>query len=449
MPSSSWKVLAATWLASMLAATGCGNDPGSPERQPKRWGTPVLIENNDPRFADKPDVAPQTLDGAIAVWTRATESDWADGIIQASRLTPGQGWGPPATLNRTDFAFSPFVARDGGGAVAVWLQLRSHDGSSWELWGSHTTEGKTWEAPTLLGTDASLRAFPLASNVNGTAAVVWQKRGGEVWANLYRNGVWGAATSLGQGPSSSRRIAVDPTGNVFAVWVTTKDALFVNRAAAGGTFGTAMRLDSGALDVSDSSIATGANGNAIVIWSEADFEAPYSHPRQRILASRFSRGAWGAPDVIQQPEPTDIPEPQIGIDAKGNALAVWVSLNMEQTKNLIRQARFTPAGGWSPAADSSPKSFQAAELLSAHLAVAKDGSAVAVWEQSPPPGKNPKHEVFATQFDPATGNWSPPQQISAADPDGVHDSQATIDESGNATAVWQQDSGVIAANRFE
>jgi len=93
-------------------------------------------------------------------------------------------------------------------------------------------------------------------------------------------------------------------------------------------------------------------------------------------------------------------------------------------------ASASAAASWLPPTDIS----SANELIDGRPKVAVDpaGNAVAIWERHVG-GK----QVIEASERPAAGEWSTPERISSANEEG-HESQVTIDNAGNAYAVWAE-----------
>ena len=64
-------------------------------------------------------------------------------------------------------------------------------------------------------------------------------------------------------------------------------------------------------------ISIDANGNALAVWQQSDDTG------KNIWSNRYTAGSgWGTAEVIET-ETHDAETPQISVDADGNALAVW------------------------------------------------------------------------------------------------------------------------------
>jgi len=66
-------------------------------------------------------------------------------------------------------------------------------------------------------------------------------------------------------------------------------------------------------------VAFDASGNAVVVWQQSD------GTRYNIWSNRYtaSTGLWGTAALIETDNAGDANNPQVAIDASGNALAVW------------------------------------------------------------------------------------------------------------------------------
>jgi len=126
---------------------------------------------------------------------------------------------------------------------------------------------------------------------------------------------------------------------------------------------------------------------------------------------------WQAPTAISA-SGVDASSPLVGVDASGNAVAIWIENGVVKAKNL-------PSGGsWSSVATLSGSGTSSHKLV-----VASNGNATAVWIEG---------GALRGSTRPAGGSWSASTAISglgtAASPD------LAVDASGNVVAVWVQTS---------
>src|SRR4030067_1083902 len=111
------------------------------------------------------------------------------------------------------------------------------------------------------------------------------------------------------------------------------------------SWGTAALIETdNAGDAYNPQIAIDAGGNAIAVWHQHD------GTRYNIWANRYTAGSgWGAAALIEIDDAGDAGSPQIAFDAGGNAIAVWAQCDGTRDNNLA--TRFTAATGlWGMAA---------------------------------------------------------------------------------------------------
>ena len=250
------------------------------------WGTAAVIETDSTGDVSAPQIAMDTAGNAIAVWA------WASAVpngptyeytVWANRYTAASGWGtagPIDSVNNSTANPAPHVALDGSGnAIAVWHRP---DGSWDSIWANRYAAGSGWGTSVLVETDNtnSARDARVAFDANGNALAVWtQSFGGvaNVMANRYAAGIgWGTAVLIetdDAGPAFEPRIVVDGNGNATAVWSQRNIAgftfnIWTNRYTAGVGWGTAKMIDSDANPARVPQIGVDANGNAIAVWQQ-------------------------------------------------------------------------------------------------------------------------------------------------------------------------------------
>ena len=92
-------------------------------------------------------------------------------------------------------------------------------------------------------------------------------------------------------------------------------------------------------------VAIDAAGGAVAVWARFDgFDSIIQS------SSRPPGGSWSRPVDLSAPG-QDAEEPQVGVDAAGNAIAIWSRSNGLHT--IVQAATRTAGGGWAPATDLS------------------------------------------------------------------------------------------------
>lgn len=246
--------------------------------------------------------------------------------------------------------------------------------------------GGGWGTAQRIETDNAGSAYrpQIGFDANGNALAVWSQTDGtrsNIWANRYTAGQgWGTAQLIeddNAGGAYDPRIAVNPNGNAIAVWEQTADSqryFLVNRYTPGQGWGTPQLVETGSAGAAyDPQIAIDAGGNAMVVWHQSD------GVRLNIWANLYTAGGgWGTAQRIESNNTGAAFYPQIAIDADGNALAVWPQ--SDGLRNNMWANRYTAGCGWGTA--QLIETDNAGGAFSPQIAVNADGNAIAVWHQS-------------------------------------------------------------------
>jgi hypothetical protein len=369
---------------------------------------------------------------------------------------PPKAWQGAAPIDaQTSNALSatdPQIAIDASGnAIAVWEQ---RDGTRRDAWANRfdASTGK-WGVAELIESDDAGSVFDpqIAMAPNGSALAVWEQFDGtrsNAWANRFdaSTGKWGGAGLIEANDAvqlSGLQIAMDASGNAVAVWEQTvgdREDAWANRFdASTGQWGTAQRIETNdAGSVFDTQIAMAANGNAMAVWEQDDGANHWS-----VWANHFdaATGQWAGAVLIETSDISNADYPQVAMDANGNAMAVWEQ--SDGTRFNIWANRFDAGtGAWG--LPQRIGSDTAAEASNAQIALDASGNAVAVWEQR----DGTRSNAWVNRFDASTGKWGVAELIETNDASGTFNPQIAMDASGNAMAVWDQDSSVWV-NRFD
>lgn len=202
-----------------------------------------------------------------------------------------------------------------------------------------------------------------------------------------------------------------------------------------------IEADSGA-DISDLQIAVNANGDALAMWLESD---AFANPPRYIVVGKWFVAAtisWDSPQPVVSAN-VRISNPQITLDVKGNAVAVWEQ--RDGTVASIFGSRYLAASNnW-----SLPVRIEAGSgnALEPQIATDATGNVLAVWSQS----DGVRNNLWANRFIAATGSWGVATQIESSPTGNARRPQIAIDGSGNGIAVWDRFDGTqnsIYATRF-
>lgn len=175
-----------------------------------------------------------------------------------------------------------------------------------------------------------------------------------------------------------------------------------------------------------------SQGNATAVWERYN-------PKGTLIqsATRPAGGSWSAPVSLFKPR-RQAQQPQVAVGPQGDVTAVWVR---SDGRDLIAQAATRPVGGsWSAPVDISADDGRGGNHP--QLVVDPRGNAFAVWK-----GYDSNQRSFAIEGTtrPPGGIWSPPTEISNKTGKGVSEPQIAVDPQGNATVVWLGPGGIQSA----
>ena len=201
----------------------------------------------------------------------------------------------------------------------------------------------------------------------------------------------------------------------------------------------------GAASASRPQIVLDAKGNAIAVWRRGGAVGTDMSVQSAV---RPAGGPWQAPADISRPGPDEGPPalerpgPQLAIDAQGNAVAVWQRYN---GTSLVVQAAERPAGGaWRAPVDISGISASGGDSRNPRVVVDPSGTALAVWVR-----RNPLTGGYQLQSAerPAGGTWQAPIGASSVDEASALPLDVAIDARGTALAVWVRNTGGVPQPR--
>jgi hypothetical protein len=240
--------------------------------------------------------------------------------------------------------------------------------------------------------------------------------------------------------SSSPQVSVAPDGSAFIVWQSHdtaqgRSAIFASRYMSATGWSAPVRIDSNAGPSREPQVATDANGNAAVVWTQGD-----SGSENTWGASYRASTGWTAAVSLDGGYSGSVGYHRVAMNDSGAAFAAWQRFDNATTRGTGVVSSFTPAAGWS----TSPTVLIAESadwVLEPSIAINDAGAAFAVYPvYRPSAGRN---YSFAVRYTPSSG-WDAPFE--------VHDdaSRATvgIDSDGNGTVVMEGNSTSLLARRY-
>ena len=290
-----------------------------------RW-LGVAVIDSDTGGASNPQVVVDGSGNAVAVWQRYDGTN--DNIWSSHYNADNSSWSTAVLIENSTAgsASSPKIAADASGnAIVVW---RQYDGSAFNIYSNrYDVSSGNWSTATLIENITGNAYYPqIAVDGRGNAIVVWPHFDGirsNIWSNRYDAGSEKWLTpeliETDVGAASSPQLAVDGSGNAIAVWSQydenyISNSIWSNRYdAGGGSWSTAVLLESYTGNAYNPQIAMDSSGNAIAVWGQ------YSS----IYSNRYdaSSGNWSMAAVIENNSSADTP--QVAVDGSGNAVTVW------------------------------------------------------------------------------------------------------------------------------
>lgn len=409
----------------------------------KAWQSAALIENDDTGNACCAQVGMDASGNLLAVWVQGSN-------IWSARMSAAGVWAAPVAVQALpagSTASEPQLAvAPNGDAMVVWLQRAAFSVQD-KPWASRYTPGAGWEAPTLLTPDAVNYQPAVAIDASGNAMALWRQTDGFFYGITARRHVsgagWQAAVTVNTTSAEDiykPRLGFDAAGNAIAVWYQLnagRYSIWSNRFLAGGSWQTAELVETDDASMAlDPQIAVDAGGNAVAVWEQT------AGSYRSIWANRYVAGSgWGTAVVIETNDTGNASVPQIAVDGLGNALVVWCQAGSGSLR--IEGNRYVVGAGWGTATLVSGSGLDAG---SPSLASNAAGEAFAIWTQS----DGTRNSVRANRFAPATG-WGSAQSIEPAQHGNSLLPRVAVDADGNATAVWSKSGPTtndIWANRY-
>lgn len=134
---------------------------------------------------------------------------------------------------------------------------------------------------------------------------------------------------------------------------------------------------------------------------------------------------WSYPPITISSIDQDASDPQIGIDASGNAVALWVE------NGFIKSSNFSYGGTW-----SSATAISNSGASSPRLAFDSTGNATAIWIEA---------GIISAAAKPFNGGWSASTSLSTS---GATSPQIAIDTSGNIVAIWEISGSIQSSTKL-
>jgi hypothetical protein len=359
--------------------------------------------------------------GAVAAWEEGfkDEKDQTSWTVIARTRPVGSGWNQPENVSPSQGSTGGFRLALGskGEAVAVWATYVQAPCDPLEDDVFEALPDEPWAPQPCENGTTSVHALEGATRPAGGAWTTEPKR---------------VATAPRSSQLRGIELALDAQGDALAVWNRYNGTSSVVQAA--DYDGTNW---SEPVDISPSSegnyaeeqdMALDAEGNAVVAWQT---EYSYDTNSNVVGTTRPAAGSWGRPEFVALPY-QHARDPQVAIDAQGNAVAVWHGGGPNSSSSRIQSAIRPPGGTWGQWRDLSAVGRNSAP----QLALDREGNALAAtWTRNL--AGDDTVEVATRSVGAAADLWRAAQRVSAsvAGQDAAGP-QIALDPMGNAVAAW-------------
>jgi hypothetical protein len=295
--------------------------------------------------AREPHVAMNAAGEAVLVWSLGSGLNEE---IQAATAAPGGVFGEAHDLTTfTTVASVPRVALDShGDAIAVW---DGWDGSNIRIDDALRPAGGTFGTPSFLSPSGYNADTPqIAFDSSGNALAVWRFDGSPASTiqGDYRpsDGEFDAPQTVSapsSQPAQAPQVAFDAQGDGVVAWQQSDGSELridasVRTPGATGSFASPSTLDPGGQEAFEPRIAGDGLSGTIVSWKTFNGATNTAQ-----AAVRPAGGSFGPATTVSATGPQES-SPEVGIDARGNAIAVWSRSN--GPNYLLEAAGYDAAG---------------------------------------------------------------------------------------------------------
>jgi hypothetical protein len=304
------------------------------------------------------------------------------------------------------------------------------------VWVPSAGAAPTWFAPTgLSAVGQSATASQLAVDPSGDVVAVWQRSNGidtlVEGAVRLAGGTWQAPVGLSQPGENaeSPQVAIDSQGDATAVWRRsngTNEIIEGSTRPAGGAWRAPVALSLAGDDADSPDVAVDPQGNAVAVWRRFDGSNYIVEAALRPASS----GVWQTPGAIMQGG-RDGQAPRVVMSANGTAVATWERTN--GVNDIVEVAAHGANSFW---ANPTALSAVGEDGDSPQVAVDTGGDIFAVWQRS----NGANLIIEGTDLPAAASSWQTPVDLSVAG-QNASAPRIGVDQGGDAIAVWQRSNG--------
>lgn len=267
--------------------------------------------------------------------------------VHTRRFSPTLGWSSAVRLDSAPYdAWTPQVSLDADGRLlSTWYQ--SNVANRLDLWANHIEPGGTPATAVQIDQSTGYSDQPVLARLgDGSTLAVWRQTTEAllqgIGLNRFQPGPGWATTTSASGAETSiaRSPHLAPWGAAHAVtaWVRSSNGprteVWANRIQQGQP-GEPQALQGGQpLAQDDARIGADDLGNAIGMWTRRDGAA------RTLWATQWpASDAPGTAQRLDNSASSSVSESALGVDAQGQALAVWIHTEDDRARLWVRPYR--------------------------------------------------------------------------------------------------------------
>jgi hypothetical protein len=359
-------------------------------------------------------------------------------LLAGAPAWASSSWLAPIKLSVTgQNAEAPEVGVDPqGDAQGIWVRASLVETSSSPA-GSHS-----WQPPVTLSTKDMASVPRVALDSHGDAVAVWLSYDGSEYSideatRSGLNGPWQAPVtlevvgmSLMEPPGPG--LAVDAQGNAVVVWPREEKVIEAATGTAGGAFQMPKILSETAAAQHAAVVGIDASGNATAVWEDANTGTTLT-----TVASKPASGEWQTPKALSMAG-ENANEPRVAVDPRGDAVAAWERPEEGGGEELIEAAvKATSSPTWGKAVALTKPEGGKGEPAGQQVAIDGQGDAVAVWSRT-----NVNRDVIeVAEASSSSSMWQPPIALSAFGGNVEEAPQLSVNGQGEVVVVWERSNG--------
>jgi hypothetical protein len=418
-------------VVAVVALVGC-SDTGieDPVADQRTWSASEIVATALFNSIDSTCVAINVEGIAVAVWS-------GDGIW-SSRKLPHEAWSEPELISMNNAGQLPRIGIDDtGNAIAVWLEGTKPEVS---IWSNRFDRELGWQAATQISSIEPNEDPALEIDATGNALVAWSRdeAGGvrQLAAPFSEPSGWGSAVPLaGQASQGAKGIALDMNddGEAVAVWSQSNGngtQIYASRYNPASGWKTSVQLATGEDVGPFPDVAINVDGVAVAGWRQEG----------TVAVSRYDGSSWNAIEQMGSSVAEAPSRVQIGLDDRGDAVALWSTESAGQTGGALWANRLLWGSGW----EGAEKLSSEGSSLTATIAVERDGRAVVVWHDQYVAAL----QVLARRY-PVDGSWGPIESLAPGGIGfGISASMVASNRAGAAIAIWHERDDMTDTDRL-